>query len=115
MGLAMVVRLIHGSLCNLAVCLLVAAAYSIASGAEETTVTSPLVARNTIGMSLVRIPTGEFLMGGQEPEERLREAFPEMNRKPGYFSDEYPQHRVSMSHDFLIGQFEVTVGQFRQF
>jgi formylglycine-generating enzyme required for sulfatase activity len=66
-------------------------------------------------LALVRIAAGEFLMGGQEPEDRLIGTFPEMKRQPGYFSDEYPQHRVVISHDFLIGQYEVTVGQFRQF
>ena len=73
------------------------------------------VVQNSIGMALIRIPAGEFLMGTEEPEERLRATFPEMQRQPGYFDCEYPQHRVVLSHDFLIGQFEVTVGQFRQF
>ena len=73
------------------------------------------VAKNSIGMTLVRIRAGEFLMGGQEPAERLIAAMPEVPRKPDYFESEYPQHRVVVAHDFLIGQFEVTVGQFRQF
>ena len=31
---------------------------------------------NSIGMRLVRIPAGEFLMGCEEPVERLLRAFP---------------------------------------
>jgi sulfatase modifying factor 1 len=75
----------------------------------------PASVKNAIGMSLVRIPAGEFLMGGQEPAERLRAAFPEVPRRPDYFDSEYPQHHVSISHDFWMGQYEVTVGQFRRF
>ena len=54
-------------------------------------------------------------MGGQEEEARLIADFPEMKREPGYFVGEYPQHRVRISHDLLVGQFEVKVGEFRQF
>jgi formylglycine-generating enzyme len=77
--------------------------------------TAPKVIRNSIGLSLVKVPAGEFLMGGQEPAEKLCAAFPEMKRTPDYFSDEYPQHRVHITKSFLIGQHEVTVGQFKQF
>jgi formylglycine-generating enzyme required for sulfatase activity len=52
-------------------------------------------------MKLVQIPAGEFVMGSP-PQER--------GRRP----DE-PQRRVRLSHDFYIGQYEVTRGQFRQF
>jgi len=70
---------------------------------------------NSIGMKLVRIPAGEFMMGGQEPAEQLAGAFEAYHRKPDYFNDEYPRHRVRITRSFLLGQFEVTVGQFRQF
>ena len=70
---------------------------------------------NTIGMELVRIPAGEFLMGGQEPAEQLARAFAAYGRKPDYFQDEYPRHRVRLTRPFLLGRVEVTVGQFRRF
>jgi formylglycine-generating enzyme required for sulfatase activity len=66
-------------------------------------------------MKLVRIPAGEFMMGGQEPAEQLAGAFEAYHRKPDYFNDEYPRHRVRITRSFLLGKFEVTVGQFRQF
>jgi len=73
------------------------------------------VVQNSIGMALIRIPAGEFLMGGSEPAARLIADFPEMMRPPDYFDNEYPQHRVRFSHDFLVGKYEVTVGQFQKF
>jgi sulfatase modifying factor 1 len=100
------------SLANL---LLLVAAAPLAADEQAKRDPSNVVVQNSIGMPLVRIPAGEFLMGGQEPEETLRAAFPEMNRRAGYFADEYPQHHVRISRGFLMGQFEVTVGQFRQF
>jgi len=70
---------------------------------------------NSIGMRLVPIPAGEYLMGGQEPAERLAHEFQAHNRKAEEFRDEYPSHRVRITQPFLLGKFEVTVGQFRRF
>lgn len=54
-----------------------------------------------IGLELVRIPAGEFVMGSP-PTEKGRRA------------DE-PQRRVRLTKDFFIGRYEVTRGQFRKF
>lgn len=78
-------------------------------------VDQPSEATNSIGMKLVLIPAGEFMMGGQEPAEELAKAFAAYNRKPDYFRDEYPRHRVRITKPFYLGRTEVTVGQFRQF
>lgn len=92
------------------------AALSPLSAQEAPTgVAKPSLTKNSIGMTLVRIPAGEFLMGGQEPAARLCQALPEIPRKPDYFESEYPQHQVRISHDFWMGQFEVTVSEFRRF
>lgn len=56
---------------------------------------------NSIGMKLVPIPSGEFTMGSPAGEK---------GRRP----DE-PQRPVKITRNFLIGQHEVTRGQFRQF
>lgn len=53
---------------------------------------------NSIGMPLVLIPAGEFVMGYAEGE-----------------SDEKPAHRVQITRPFWLGRCEVTVGQFRKF
>jgi formylglycine-generating enzyme required for sulfatase activity len=70
---------------------------------------------NSIGVRLVLIPAGEFMMGGQEPAEELARAFAAHNRKAEEFRDEYPRHRVRITRPFYLGKYEVTVGQFRQF
>jgi formylglycine-generating enzyme required for sulfatase activity len=106
--------LLHERLQALLLVLLVAIAGGVAPAVEPPQ-PSPPVLRNSINMPLVRLPAGQFLMGGQEPEAELLAAFPDTDRQPGYFHDEYPQHAVRISRPLLIGQYEVTVGQFRQF
>jgi formylglycine-generating enzyme required for sulfatase activity len=58
-------------------------------------------AENSIGLKLVYIPPGDFVMGSPETEKGRRQ-------------DE-PQRRVTLTRGFEIGQFEVTRGQFRRF
>ena len=64
---------------------------------------------NTIGMSLIMVPAGEFLMGGTETAEALVAAYPNSGKAPDYFADEYPRHRVRITRGFFLGRFEVTV------
>lgn len=61
----------------------------------------PKLVTNSIGMKLVQIPAGEFLMGSPEGEKDR--------------DDDEQQHRVRITQAFYLGQHEVTVGQFRQF
>ena len=56
---------------------------------------------NSIGMRMVYIPPGKFLMGSPESEQ-------------GRESQEV-QHRVDLTRGFYLGVHEVTVGQFKQF
>src|SRR5262245_5368238 len=95
-------------------CFLIAIARPLVAS-DQPGLVRPAIVRNSIGMALVKIASGDFLMGGQERPEELCAAFPEIERKPDYFDNEYPQHRVRISRVFLVGQYEVTVGQFRQF
>ncbi|MCK6502947.1 formylglycine-generating enzyme family protein, partial [Myxococcota bacterium] len=55
-----------------------------------------------IGMEFVAAPAGTFLMGSPEDE---------LGRND--YSDIETQHEVTLTHDFWIGQSEVTVAQFR--
>jgi serine/threonine protein kinase len=55
---------------------------------------------NSIGMQLVGIEPGEFLMGSPESDT-------------GAFSDEKPQHRVRITKAFSLGIHEVTQGQYQ--
>jgi len=57
---------------------------------------------NSIGMKMVRIESGNFLMGQEGKESECD-------------WDEQPVHRVIISKPFYISETEVTVEQFRQF
>lgn len=103
--------------------LLAAVCLSVASTAhaqlEETT--------NRIGITMVSIPAGSFLMGACKFTDAIREenkkrAFlgqPTLNANcvgddPAAEDSEIPQHRVLISA-FQLGKTEVTLGQFKQF
>ena len=66
----------------------------IEAGANELT--------NSIGMKLVLIPAGTFLMGSPKDEE-------------GRFDTEGPQHKVELTRPFYMGAYPVTKGQFGAF
>jgi len=71
---------------------------------------------NTLGMKLALVPAGEFLMGNDESPEALAKAYPQYERRRfAELSDEAPVHRVRITRPFYLGQYEVTVGQFRKF
>ena len=71
------------------------------------------IVTNSIGMKLVYVPAGEFMMGDTlSPEEVDR-------RWPGGQIDRYkrahPRHRVRLTEGFWLGITEVTRSQFEQF
>ena len=97
----------------LAVLALAACAPMVPGGLAESA-SKPVT--NSIGMTLVRIPHGEFLMGSDEPIATLEKDFPFMERQRlEELRDEAPVHRVRITKDFYLGVTEVTVGQFRAF
>jgi sulfatase modifying factor 1 len=66
----------------------------------------PATLHNSLGMSLVRIPAGEFLMGTPPPQtDAQKEDYNEAER----------QHTVRITRDFYIGKHEVTRGAFAKF
>ncbi len=77
---------------------------------------APAVLTNRLGMELVRIPAGEFVMGRDATPEQLAARFPgyEQRRFDELF-DEAPAHRVRITRPFYMARHEVTVGQFRAF
>ena len=62
----------------------------------------PLRLINVLGMTLVLVPAGEFLMGSSDSDPTAKDI-------------EKPRHRVRISRPFYLGAHEVTVGQFRAF
>jgi formylglycine-generating enzyme required for sulfatase activity len=77
----------------------------------------PVQTTNSIGMKMVLIPAGEFMMGSRETEKDLVKAFAVYDASiyPPYFHNEFPYHRVRITKPFYLGSHEVTVGQFRKF
>jgi formylglycine-generating enzyme required for sulfatase activity len=68
---------------------------------------------NGLGMKLVLIPPGAFLMGSGEPANVVA-------RIPGnnsieHFLDEHPQRLVRITQSLYLGAYEVTTGEFAQF
>jgi len=71
---------------------------------------------NSLGMKFVLIPAGTFIMGRMESIESLKKAFPEYEDwRFEQIDDEESAHPVQISKDFYLGQYEITVGQFRKF
>jgi formylglycine-generating enzyme len=73
------------------------------------------VFRNSIGMSLVRILPGEFLMGNHDEPVLLARAFPRYEaERLKEFADDL-LHRVRITKVYHLGAHEVTRGQFQRF
>ena len=68
---------------------------------------------NSIGMKLVLVPAGDFLMGGEEDPSDTLGAFPYARRQ--WLDGEQPRHRVRITQPFYMGAYEVTLGQFLTF
>lgn len=68
---------------------------------------------NSIGMKLVRIEAGSFIMGQDGPAADYK-----MTKHPEKFDDadwdEKPAHRVTITQPFFMGATEVTIAQYRQ-
>ena len=56
---------------------------------------------NTIGMKLVNIPAGEFMMGSPDTEE-------------SHEGNEAPQHKVRITRAFFMGAYEVTQAEYEK-
>lgn len=91
------------------ICLLALSAHIPAHAAEP-------VIQNELGMKFVLVPAGEFLMGNDASVDSLAKTYPQYERKRfEELSDEAPVHKVAITHAFYLGQYEVTVAQFRRF
>jgi formylglycine-generating enzyme required for sulfatase activity len=95
---------------------LATASSTISSSIAEPVSSPSTTIENSLGMKFVLIPAGEFMMGSDESPDSLARSYPQYDRKRlKDLSDESPVHKVRITHAFYLGQYEVTVGQFRRF
>lgn len=80
-------------------CLILFQAGSVPAG--EAPAAAPKVISNSIGMQLILIPPGEFVMGSPDNEEYAGD-------------DERPQHKVRITKPFYLGATEVTQDQYQR-
>ncbi len=69
---------------------------------------------NSLGMKMVRIPPGAFVMGSSESDIAWAMTTLAQNL-PLSLENEYPFHKVRISRPFFISETEVTVEQFQKF
>ena len=71
---------------------------------------------NSIGMKMLLIPAGEFVMGSGDSSEQLDKAYAAYGTfLPGDLQSEYPRHQVRITRPFYLGVYHVTKGEFRRF
>ena len=69
---------------------------------------------DTLGIRMVLIPAGSFLMGSTEAQiAQFRKRYPDT--KGDMSDDEHPQHLVNITRPFFMAAHQVTVAQFRRF
>ena len=89
----------------------------------ENTGRETLILYGDVNIDLIKIPSGEFLMGSPENEigypENLLKTYSrskkERVRNLKHPSSEDPQHLVKISNNFYMSKYEITCGQFRIF
>ena len=90
-------------------------ATGVAAGADAAGKNRRIVT-NSLGMTLVEVPAGEFLMGNADAPEKLAKAFPAIEkRRIDELADEVPLHKVRITKPFVMGAHEVTIAQFKKF
>ena len=82
------------------------------STTPQATVAAPKTFTNSLGMKFVKIPSGSFMIGSDVSASEVENQY---GGKEGFYKDEHPQHRVTISKPFYMQSTEITVGQWRLF
>ena len=70
---------------------------------------------NKVTMKLVWIPAGKFMMGSSKDEQEAANRNPKAQGSADYdFTQEGPQHEVTISKAFYLGVYDVTQEQYEQ-
>jgi len=67
------------------------------------------VVTNSVGMKLIYVPAGSFMMGSGDSAAQLAGQY---DKREKDFAGEFPQHPVRISKGFWMGQTEVTQSQY---
>ncbi len=74
----------------------------------------PVEFKNSMGISMVLVPPGDFRMGGTESQ--LRAGFGVVNQNDAHWMSCYesaaPQHDVRLTHPYYISRYEITQQQY---
>ncbi len=68
----------------------------------------PVAFENSVGMRFVLIPPGTFLMGARDSAAEVAKKCALPSAQAGWFADEYPQHKVTLTAAFYVTTTEVT-------
>ncbi|MDP6633433.1 MAG: formylglycine-generating enzyme family protein [Phycisphaerae bacterium] len=68
----------------------------------------PVAFENSVGMRFVLIPPGEFMMGSKDSSAQVASNCAMPNAAPGWFVDEHPRHKVTLTKAFYMSIHEVT-------
>ena len=72
----------------------------------------PVAFENSLGIRFVLIPPGEFMMGSGDPAIDVAAKCNMPNAGAGWFWDEHPRHKVTLTKAFYISIHEVTKGAY---
>ncbi len=70
----------------------------------------PVAFENSIGMRFVLISPGTFMMGSRDSASEVARRCAMPNAQAGWFYDEHPRHKVTLSGAFYMSIHEVTQG-----
>ena len=74
----------------------------------------PKTFTNSIGMKMVYIPPGTFMMGSKIPPEKVEQVIQwDSGTLPEDHADEHPRHKVTITKGYYMGAYEVTCRQYR--
>jgi formylglycine-generating enzyme required for sulfatase activity len=68
----------------------------------------PVAFENSVGMRFVLIPPGSFMMGSRDPAAVVAGRCNMPNAQAGWFYDEYPRHKVTLTGAFYLSTNELT-------
>ncbi|MDP6544127.1 MAG: formylglycine-generating enzyme family protein [Phycisphaerae bacterium] len=68
----------------------------------------PVAFENSVGIRFILIPPGTFMMGSKDSAAEVATRCAMPNAAPGWFVDEHPRHKVTLTKAFYMSIHEVT-------